>query len=54
MSTQTQRHEDRKRHILPAEERRTERESTMILDKHEQEKTLADLKKNTQKIAEAV
>ena len=53
MSTQTQRHEERKRQRQSAEERRREREATMILDKQEQEKTLADLKKNT-KISEIV
>ena len=54
MSTQTRRHEERKRQKLSAEERRKEREAAMILDKKEQEKTLADLKKNTQKIVEVV
>ena len=54
LSTQTQRHEKRKRQRLPAEERRREREASIILDKQEQEKTLADLKEKTQKIDEAV
>ena len=54
MSTQTQRHEERKRQRESAEERRQAREATMILEKQAEEKTLADLKKNTKKIAEVV
>ena len=54
MSTQTQRHEDRKRQRQSAKERRREREASMILEKKDHEKTLADLKKNTKKIVEVV
>ena len=49
MSTQTQRHEEIKRQRQSAEKRRREREASMILEKQDQENTLADLKKNTKK-----
>ena len=52
MSTQTQTHEERKRQRKSAEKRRREREATMILEKQDQEKTLANLKENTKKITE--
>ena len=52
MSTQTQRHEERKRQRQSTEERRREREAAMILQKQDQEKTLVDLKENTKKITE--
>ena len=52
MTTQTQRHEERKRQRLSAEERKREGEKerqSIILDKQDQKKILADMKEKTQK-----
>ena len=54
MSTQTKRHQERKKQKLTAEERKREREATMIKEQQNQEKELADLRANTKKITEAV
>ena len=40
MSTQTQRHVERKRQRLTAEERRRERQAAMIIEKQDQEKDI--------------
>ena len=53
MSTQTQRHQERKKQKLSAEERRREREATMILEKQDQERKLVDFKASTKEITEA-
>ena len=53
MSTQTQRHQERKKQKLTAEERRREREAAMILEKQDQERKLADFKASTKEITEA-
>ena len=52
-STHTERHEERKRQKLTAEERRLEREATIILEKQEHERKLADFKSQTKEITEA-
>ena len=52
-STHTEKHEERKGQKLTAEERRLEREATMILEKQEQERQLADFKSQTKEITEA-
>ena len=53
MSTQTQRHQERKRQKLSFEERKKEREASMILEHKDQEKKLANLKTSIKKITEA-
>ena len=53
MSNQTQRHQERKKQKLSAEERRREREASMILEKQDQERKLADFKASTKEITEA-
>ena len=53
MSTQTQRHQERKKQKLTAEEKRREREAAMILEKQDQERKLADFKASTKEITEA-
>ena len=52
-STHTERHEKRKRQKLTAEERRLQREATMILEKQDQERKLADFMASTKEITEA-
>ena len=52
-STHIERHEKRKRQKLTAEERRLEREATMILEKQDHARQLADFKSSTKKIIEA-
>ena len=53
MSTQTRRHDERKIRRQSTEKRRREREASMILEKQDQKKTLAELNENTKKITEA-
>ena len=53
MSTQTQRHQERKRQKITAEERRREKEATMILEKQDLERKLVDFKASTKEITEA-
>ena len=52
-STHTERHEERKRQKLTAEEKRLGREAAMILEKQEHERQLADFKSKTKEITEA-
>ena len=52
-STYTERHEERKRQKLTAEERRLQREAAMILEKQDQERKLADFKASIKEITEA-
>ena len=52
-STHTEKHEERKRQKLTAEEKRLEREAAMILEKQEHERKLADFKSKTKEITEA-
>ena len=54
MSTQTQRHEERKKQRQSAEERRHARQASIILEKNDEEKTLDDLKDKIKKTTEAV
>ena len=53
ISTQTERHEERKRQRKTVEERKREREATMALEKKDQERKLAVFKASTKEITEA-
>ena len=53
MSTQTKRHEERKRQRQNAEERKRERKATIALEKKDQERKLAAFKASTKEITEA-
>ena len=46
-STHTERHEERKRQKLTAEERRLQREPTLLLEQQNEERKMADLKART-------
>ena len=52
-STKTQRHQERKKQKLTFEEKMRKREATMIIEKQDQERKLADLKASTKEITEA-
>ena len=52
-STHTERHNERKRQKVTAEERRLQREAAMILEKQDQERKLADFKASIKEITEA-